>query len=261
MPSVEDNGRGTQRTGSDTGCAWPRAALPKEIEHNAEKPEWAETWASYQPLWSSGTAAVYLLCLDIALNTDLCISLAILIILGLGHFCLCPLTHPWTKASAEASSSTKSHSSLHPVNTTVSAAVLMPFLCLRSTRTSFTWAPYFSPKTPSAELKNSFIPSNTSEKPSNSSFGSRACSCQAWAHGRAAAWAFAHQLPVPHVQPRASEPSQSVLRHLEQILHFWAPSHVSCRAPQEMVKIDYTSSHFWKKHCCLKCTSILQLFH
>lgn len=36
-------------------------------------------------------------------------------------------------------------------------------------------------------------------------------------------------------------------------LLFWAPSHLSCRAPQEMVKIDYTSSNFWKIHGCLKC--------
>lgn len=133
--------------------------------------------------------------------------------------------------------------------------MLIPLLCSRSTRTSFTLAPYynFSPKIPRAELINSFIPSTTSEKPYNSSFGSHTSSCQAWVHGRPAAWASAHQLSVPHVQPRASEPSQWALCHSEQILHFWAPPRVSCRAPQEMVKIDYTLSHFWKKHCCSKC--------
>lgn len=128
------------------------------------------------------------------------------------------------------------------------------FLFLKSTRTSSVWAPYcsFSPKPPRTKLINSFIPSTTSEKPWTSPFGSHAFPCQAWAHGIAAAHALAHQLSVPHVQPRASEPSHPVYHHPQQILCFWAPSHASLMAPQEMLESDYMSSHFWKEHYCLK---------
>lgn len=132
------------------------------------------------------------------------------------------------------------------------------FLFLKSTRTSSTWAPYysFSPKPPSTKLINLFIPSTASEKSWSSPFSSHAFPCQAWAHGIAAAHALAHQLSVPHVQPRASELSQPVFHHSQQILRFWASSHASLRAPQEMLEFDYMLSHFWKKHCCLKCEQL-----
>lgn len=149
-------------------------------------------------------------------------------------FYLCSLTHPWTKASTDTSSFTNAHSSLHPLNTSVSVALLMLVLCFRSTRTSLTWAPYFSPKTPHAELINSFIPSATSvltlplavvpplakHKPLVERLLGHLCI----------------NLSVPHAQPRAPE-----ICHSEQILHFLAPWHVSCRPLQKMIKIDYTS--------------------
>lgn len=140
VSSVEDDGRGTQgwlrhRMCLAKGCS----AQGDGAQSSAEKPERAETWASYPSLRSSGT-----LCLDFAPNTDLCISLAILTMLGFGHF---------HKASQFPSA--------------ISAAVPMASLRLRSTRTTFTWAPYYNflPKAPSAEQINSFIPNTTSEKP------------------------------------------------------------------------------------------------